>query len=168
MEIEYPEWMAKYQKPGVLAGGAILIFVLVVALAWTAWRWNIALDRMEMMQSQAAVGFLQPPSSTRTLRIDPRRGGLTGIDAGGFASRIDLAIAVHSDRFDRYRIALSRDDGTALLHAERLALDSNGELHLGFNTSMLPNGIYRLRVEGYTRRGELENYAESRLSVGGR
>ena len=168
MNIEYPEWMARYQKPEVLAGGAILIFVLVVALAWTAWRWNIALDRMAMMQTQAAVGFLQPPSSTQTRRIDPRAGGVTGIDAGGFASRVDLAIAVHSERFDRYRIALARDDGTAILHVERLALDSNGDLHLGFNSSMLPDGIYRLRVEGYTRRGELEKYAESRLSVSGR
>jgi hypothetical protein len=168
MNVEYPEWMGRYQKPQVLAGGAVLILVLVVALAWTAWRWNIALDRMEMMEAQAAVGFLQPPSSTRTLRINPRAGGLAGIDAGGLAKRIDLMIAVNSDRFDRFRIALSRDDGLAILHTERLAPDSNGELQLGFNTSMLPDGIYRLRIEGYTRRGELEKYAESRLSIGGR
>ena len=168
MNVEYPEWMGRYQKPQVLAGGAALILVLVVALAWTAWRWNIALDRMEMMEAQAAVGFLQPPSSTRTLHINPRAGGLTGIDAGGLAKRIDVLIAVNSDRFDRFRIALSRDDGLAILHTERLAPDSNGELQLGFNTSMLPDGIYRLRIEGYTRRGELQKYAESRLSIGGR
>ena len=71
---------------------------------------------------------------------------------------------MNSDRYERFRIALLRDDGTAILHAERLARDSNGELHLGFNTSMLPDGIYRLRVEGYTRRGELERFAEARLS----
>ena len=168
MNVEYPEWMGRYQKPQILAGGAALMLMLVVALAWSAWRWNIALDRMEMMEAQAAVGFLQPPSSTRTLHVDPRAGGLTGIDAGGLAKRIDLTIAVNSDRFDRYRIALSRADGTAILHAERLAPDSNGNLHLGFNTSLLPDGIYRLRVEGYARRGGLEKYAESRLSVSGR
>ena len=168
MNVEYPEWMARYQKPQVLAAGAVLILVLVVALAWTAWRWNIALGRMEMMEAQAAVGFLQPPSSTRTLRVDPRAGGLTGIDAGGLAKRIDLTIAVNSDRFDRYRIALSRDDGTAILHTERLAPDSNGNLHLGFNTSLLPDGIYRLRVEGYTRRGELQSFAEAKMRLMGR
>lgn len=168
MNMEFPEWMARCQKPQVLAGAAALILVLVVALAWTAWRWNIALDRMEMMEAQAAVGFIRPPSSTRTLRIDPRAGGLADIDAGGLAQRIDLAIAVISDRYDRFRISLSRDDGTAILHTERLAPDSNGNLHLSFNTSLLADGIYRLRVEGYTRRGELERYAESRLRVGGR
>jgi len=168
MNVEFPEWMSRYQKPQILAAGAALILVLVVALAWTAWRWNITLNRMEMMEAQAATGFLRPPSSTRTLRIDPRADGLAGIDAGGLPKRIDLAIAVNSDRYERFRIALSRDDGTAILHTERLAPDSNGNLHLGFNTSLLPDGIYRLRVEGYTRRGELERYAESRLSVGGR
>jgi hypothetical protein len=168
MNVEFPEWLARYQKPQVLAGGAVLILVLVVALAWTAWRWNITLDRMEMMEAQAAVGFLRPPSSTQTLRIDPRAGRLTGIYAGEMAQRIDLAIAVNSGRYDRFRIALTRDDGLAILHTERLAPDSNGNLHLGFNTSLLPDGIYRLRIEGYTRRGELEMYAESRLSVSGR
>ncbi len=168
MNIEYPEWMARYQKPEVLAGAAALILVLALAFVWTAWRWNVALDRMEMLNAQAAEGFLRPPSSTQTLRIDPRGGGLAGIDAGGLPKRIDLAIAVISDSYERFRISLSRDDGTALLRTERLAPDSNGNLHLSFNTSLLPDGIYRLRVEGYTRRGELERYAESRLRVGGR
>ena len=168
MKVEFPDWMERFQTPRVLAAGAALILVLVGALAWTAWRWNIALNRLEMMQAQAAVGFLQPPSSTQTLLINPRGGSLTGIDAGGLPKRIDLSIAVISSRYARFRIALSRDDGTSILHTERLAPDSNGNLHLGFNTTLLPDGIYRLRIEGYTKRGELEKYAESRLSVGGR
>jgi hypothetical protein len=168
MNIENPEWMAKYQKPQVLAGAVLLILALAVALVWTAWRWNIALSRMEMMEARAAVGFIQPPSSTRALLVDPRAGGLTGIDASGLPKRVDLAIAVIGDRYDRFRISLSRDDGTAILHTERLAPDSNGNLHLGFNTTLLPDGTYRLSIEGYTRRGVLEKYAESRLSVGGR
>ena len=168
MHAEYPDWIARIQKPQVLAGGVILILVLAIALIWTAWRWNVALDRQVMMEAQAAEGFLRPASSTQSIRIGARSGGLVGIDAGGLPQRIDLAIAVISDRYDRYRLSLSRDDGTALLHAERLAPDSAGNLHLSFNTTLLPDGIYRLRVEGYTHGGELERYAESRLSISGR
>jgi hypothetical protein len=168
MNVEFPEWMEKYQRPEVLAGGAVLILVLALALTWTAWRWNIALDRMEMLQAQAAEGFLRPPSSTRTLRIDPRSRSLTGIDARGLPRRIDIAIAVISDRYERFRLALLRDDGTAIIHTERLALDSNGDLHLSFNSTLLPDGIYRLRIEGYDRRGELQPYAEARLQIVGR
>ena len=168
MHTEYPEWMSSFQKPPVLAAGAILILVLAIALIWTAWRWNVALDRQAMMEAQAAVGFLRAASSTQSIRIDPRSGGLAGVDAGGLPQRIDIAVAVISDRYDRYRLSLSRDDGTALLHTERLAPDSAGNLHLSFNTTLLPDGIYRLRVEGYTRRGDLEKFAESRLSITGR
>lgn len=168
MNVEYPGWMARYQKPQVLAAGVALILALAIALAWTAWRWNVALDRMEMMEAQAAEGFIRPPSSTQALRIDPRAGRLATVSAGDLPKRIDLAIAVISDRYDRYRVSLSRDDGTALLHAERLAPDSNGNLHLSFNTSLFPDDIYRLRIDGYTRRGELQRYAESKLRIGGR
>jgi hypothetical protein len=168
MKVEFPDWMAAYLKPQVLAGGALLILALGLALGWTAWRWNVALDRMEMMQAQAAEGFIRPPSSTQALRIDPRAGRLASVDARGLPKRIDLAITVISDRYDRYRISLSRDDGTALMHAERLAPDSNGNLHLSLNTSLLPDDVYRLRVEGYTRRGDLQRYGESKLRVQGR
>ena len=168
MQVEYPDWMAKYLKPPVLAAGAILILALIIALIWTSWRWNVALDRQAMMEAQAAEGFLRAASSTQSIRIDARAGGLTGIDAAGLPQRIDLSIAVISDRFDRYRLSLSRDDGTALLHTERLAPDSAGNLHLSFNTTLLPDGIYRLRVDGYTRGGEMEKYAQSRLSITGR
>jgi hypothetical protein len=168
MKVEYPEWMARYQKPQVLIGAAALILVLALAFVWTAWRWNIALDRMEMLKAQAAEGFLRPPSSTQTVRIDARAGGLTGIDAGGLPKRIDLAIAVRSDRYARFRIALSREDGTALLHTERLAPDSNGNLHLSFNSTLLPSGFYKLRIQGYSRRGELLPFAETRLQIAGR
>lgn len=168
MNGEYPEWPAKLQRPPVLAAGAILILALAIALIWTAWRWNVALDRQAMMEAQAAEGFLRAASSTQSIRIDPRSGRLAGVDAGGLPQRIDLSIAVISDRYDRYRLSLSRDDGTALLHTERLAPDSAGNLHLSFNTTLLPDGIYRLRVDGYTRGGRLEKYAQSRLSIAGR
>jgi len=168
MNVEFPEWMARYQKPQILTGAAVLILVLALALCWTAWRWNIALDRMEMLQAQAAEGFLRPPSSTRTFRIDPRAKSITGISARGLPRRIDLVIAANSDRYERFRLSLLRDDGTAILHTARLARDSNGDLHLGFNSTLLPDGLYRLRIEGYTRRGELQPFAEARLQIAGR
>ncbi|MGH8135016.1 MAG: hypothetical protein ACRER4_01615 [Steroidobacteraceae bacterium] len=160
--------MARYLKPPALAAGAILILVLAVAVIWMAWRWNIALDRMEMMMQQAAVGFLQPPSSTRIVRIDARDSRLVDIDAAGFPQRIDLQITATTDRYDRFRVSILRDDGTLVLHADRMVRDSNSDLRLSFNTSLLPNGRYRIPIEGYTRSGELQKYAEAKMQVAGR
>jgi hypothetical protein len=168
MRTQIPAWLEKVQQPKVLAGIAGLVLMLVIALVWVAWRWGIAEDRFEIMEKKAAEGFLQAPSSTRTVRVDPRTRQLVAIDSGGFPQRIDLFIAARSDRFARFRVSLVRDDGTLVLHADRMVRDSNNDLRLSLNTSILPDGKYLIRVEGYTRGGEMERYAEARMQVTGR
>ena len=58
-------------------------------------------------------------------------------------------------------MSLLRDDGTLLVHADQMVRDSNYDLRLSFNTSMLPAGEYVLRVDGYARGGKLERFAEA-------
>ena len=147
MQTQVPAWLEKLQQPKVLAGVAGLVLMLVIALIWVVWRWGIAEERFEMMEKKAAEGFLQAPSSTRTVRIDPRNGQLVSVNSGGFPQRIDLFIAVRTDRLVR---------------------DSNNDLRLSINTSILPDGKYLIRVEGYTRGGEMERFAEARMQVMGR
>ena len=62
-------------------------------------------------------------------------------------------------------MSLLREDGTLLLHADQMVRDSNYDLRLSLNTSMLPAGRYVLRVEGYGRGGKLERFAEARVVV---
>ena len=168
MNAESPDWKARLQQPKVLAGAAGLFLLLVLALCWTAWRWGIAADRLAMLEKQAAEGFLLPPSSTQTIRIDPRAARIAGVDVGGLPQRIDLLIAATTDRYDQFRVSLLREDGTALLHAERLVRDSNGNLRISLNSTLLPNGMYRIRIEGHTWRGALQRFEEARMQVLGR
>ncbi len=168
MKLEFPDWKTRLQEPRVLAGAAGFVLLLLLALCWTAWRWNIATDRLAMLEKQAAQGFLLPASRTQGVRIDPRESRIAGIDVGGLPQRIDLLIAAVTDRFEQFRVSLLRDDGTALLHAERLVRDSNGNLRISVNSTLLPNGIYRIRIEGYTWRGQLQPFAEAKLQVVGR
>ena len=168
MQTEIRPWLEKVQQPKVLAGIAGLLLVLVLALIWVVWRWGIAEDRYEMMEKKAAEGFLQAPSSTRTVRVDPRAGRLVSVDSGGFPQRIDLLIAARSDRYERFRVSLVRDDGVLLLHADRMVRDSNNDLRLSLNTSILPDGKYLIRIEGYARNGPMERFAEARMQVMGR
>jgi len=46
--------------------------------------------------------------------------------------------------------------------------DSNSDLRMSFNTSLLPNGRFRLRIESYTRNGDLQPFEEATLQVMGR
>lgn len=168
MQTQVPAWLEKVQQPKVLAGVAGFVLMLVIALTWVVWRWDIAEDRFEIMEKKAAEGFLQAPSSTRTVRVDPHTGQLVSVDSGGFPQRIDLLIAARTDRFQRFRVSLVRDDGTLVLHADRMVRDSNNDLRLSINTSILPDGKYLIRVEGYARGGEMERYAQARMQVMGR
>ena len=169
IQVETPDWMNKWVKPEVFLGGAGLIVLLALAVLWFGWRWSIAEDRMEMMQAQSDEGFLQAPSSSRTVRLDPRRGANSATVGGGDApERIDLAINAPSDRYDRFRVSILREDGALVMHADRMVRDSNVDLRLSFNTSVLAPGRYKVRVEGMERNGAFTRYAEATLRVAGR
>jgi len=146
-------------------GAAVAILVLAVAAAWSAIRAGIAEDRMAMLETRAAQGFLLPPSTTRTAVAEPGRGGRVAMGGGGAPERVELRIPVRSGDFRLFRIAIARDDGTAVLRADRLQRDSNGELRLALNSSLLPPGAYTVQIDGFTWRGETEPMGSIDLAV---
>ena len=146
-----PPWWHDRRVP---IAAAILIGLLVVATAWSAIRAGIARDRMDMLEATAAEGFLVPPSTTRTVRADPEDRGSVTLGVGAAAERVEIRIPARSNDFKVFRVSIARDDGTAVLHVDRLQRDSNGDLRMALNSSVLPPGSYTIRVEGFTWRGE--------------
>ena len=166
MHTEISPWVERLKPHRLAIGIGAAMLGLAVALAWVSWRWGVAEDRMALMQKQAAAGFLQAPSTNRTVRIDLRAPGSLAVGGRDFPERIDLRMNARSNRYTRFRVSLLREDGTLLLHADQMVRDSNQDLRLSFNTSLLPAGRYLLRVEGYARGGKLERFAEARLASG--
>lgn len=160
-----PAWVQKLQQPTMLFAGLGLMLFLLLAVIILFWRLGVAGDRYEMLEQKAAQGFVQPPSSTRTIKLDGRELRRASINAGGFPQRIDLLVNASSKRYARFRVSLLRADGTLILHADQMVRDSNYDLRLSFNSSILPDGEYRVRVEGYARKGDLERLSEMQLSV---
>jgi len=160
---ESPPWWHDRRVPLVVA---LLIVVLAVATAWATVRAGIAEDRRDWLEARAAEGFLLPPSTTRTVLAEP--GGGVALGGGDAPERVELRIPLRGNDFKLFRIAISRDDGTAVLQADRLQRDSNGELRLALNSSLLPEGSYVLRIEGFTWRGQTEPLGRVDLSVLGR
>jgi hypothetical protein len=165
MPTEISPWLDRLRPHRLAIGASVLLVALAVALAWVAWRWGVAEDRMAMLQAQADAGFLQAPTSSRTVRIDLRAPGTVAMGGGEFPERMDLRINARSERHARFRVSLVRDDGTLLFHADQLVRDSNQDLRLSINTSILPQGDYELRIEGYGRGGKLERFAEAKIQV---
>ena len=168
VQVDLPDWMKKWVTPEAVLGGSVFIILIVLALAWVAWRWGVAEERMEMMQQQANVGFLQAPSTTRTVRVNPRDSRVIGVGGDDAPERVDLLIATITDRYERFRVSILRDDGTLVLLADRMVRDSNSDLRLSINSSVLPPGSYRIRIEGYRANGQTERFEEARVLVAGR
>jgi hypothetical protein len=169
MHTEISPWVEKLSpyRYVIAAAGAVLV-LLIGAIVWLAYRWSIADDRLALLQKQADTGFLQAPSSSRTVRIDLRAPRPVSVGGAGFPERIDLLVNARTDRYARFRMSLLRDDGTLIVHADQVVRDSNNDLRLSFNTSILPAGAYRVRVEGYVRSGAPQFMAEARLISAGR
>ena len=165
MHTEISPWLEKLQRHKVVVAASAALLILAISLAWVAWRWGVAEDRMAFLEQQAARGFLAPPSSNRGIRIDPRSARPVTIGGGEFPERIDLRFNASTRRYARFRMSLLRDDGTLLFHADQLVRDSNYDLRFSFNTSMLAAGRYLVRVEGYARGGRRERFAEAALQV---
>ncbi len=165
MHTEISPWIEKLSPYRLMIGLGAAFLVLVVALGWVAWRWSVAEDRMELMQQQAAAGFLQAPTSSRTVRIDLRTPVPVAVGGGEFPERVDLLLNARTKLHARFRVSLLRDDGTLLARADQLVRDSNMDLRFSLNTSILPQGSYVLRVEGYARNGGLQRFAEARLTA---
>ncbi|MCU0976782.1 MAG: hypothetical protein MUC71_10810 [Steroidobacteraceae bacterium] len=146
-----PAW---WQQQRVALGAAAAIVLLAAACAWLAIRLDIAEDRRLLLERQAEQGFLRPPSSSRTVRANLESPATVALGGGDLPERVELRIAARGNRFNVFRVAIARDDGTEVIQVDRLQRDTNGELRLALNTSLLPKGSYSLRVEGFTWRGE--------------
>jgi hypothetical protein len=151
-------------RPHRLAIGTVTVLVaLAIALTWVAWRWGVAEDRLAMLQAEADAGFLQAPTTSRSVHIDLRAPGQVTVGGGELPERVDLHVNARTPRFTRFRASLLREDGTLIFHADHLVRDSNLDLRLSLNSSLLPSGEYVLRVEGYGPGGKPEAFAEASL-----
>ena len=64
-----------------------------------------------------------------------------------------------------YRVTIDRVDQGRVGILHNLVKDSNGHLRIALNSSALGPGEYRLRVQGYTWRGERVDVGWVRLGV---
>jgi hypothetical protein len=168
MHTEISPWIERIRPRRLAIGIGTGMLLLAVALAWVAWRWGVAEDRMALMQKQAEAGFLQAPSTNRTVRIDLRAPRAVSVGGGDFPERVDFLVNARTPRYVRFRVSLLREDGTLVFRADQMVRDSNQDLRLSLNTSMLPQGSYVLRVEGNGRGGKPERFGEAQLRAAGR
>ena len=159
-------WQSRVAVLGLTALCALLLVVTGVAL------WNGKQDRAAAAAAEARARTLtlRAVNSERTLRIAPNpRSWSAGVDATiGWPEPpqlLELHLPVGYAPYPAFALTVEKVDHGRVMVVERMAPDSNRELRLSINSSAFGPGEYRMRLQGYTWRGERKDVGWVRLLV---
>lgn len=149
---------------GVAVAGAVVLAVMALQAA--------ARDRAlaEQAEARARTLTLRAVSTVRTVRIEPNPRSWSAAADATIAwpdppELLELRLPVGYAQYMSYALTIDKVDHGRVLFLERVAPDSNRELRLALNSSAFGPGEYRLRIQGYTWRGERVEAGWIRLAV---
>lgn len=170
VEVDPPE-LAWWQKPAsvvALAAAVALLLVLAVVSQVSARRDRaLAAD----LEGQVKTLTLRASTTERLLRIAPNPRSWSATPDATLRwpeppELLDLRLPVAYSEFKVFAVTVDKVDAGRVLLVQRMAPDSNRELRLSLNSSAFGPGEYRIRLQGYTWRGERVDAGWVRLVVG--
>jgi hypothetical protein len=166
VELE-PEWWQHRSFVVILATALLLLLALTIAA-------RVASHRDRELAAAAAERVktltLRPASQVRAVRITPNPRSWSASPDATLAwpeppELLDLYLPVAYSDFKVFAITLDKVDVGRVLDLQRVSTDSNRELRLTLNSSAFGPGEYRIRLQGYTWRGERVDAGWVRLVV---
>jgi hypothetical protein len=161
-----PLWQERVFVLGLVVACLVLLAVTAVTLR------NASLDRKAAAEaeSRARALTLRAVNEERALRIAPNprswsRSVDTAIDWPEPPQLIELYFPVGYASYLTYALSIDKVDHGRVMVVERMTPDSNKDLRLALNSSAFGPGEYRIRIQGYTWRGERVDVGWVRLVV---
>jgi hypothetical protein len=161
-----PWYQTRFAVLALAASCLALIVVTSIAL------WNGARDRetAKSAEARAHALTLRAVNSERTLRIAPNPRSWSATADASIAwpeppQLLELHLPVAYARYPAYALVVDKVDHGRVMVIERMTADSNRELRLAVNSSAFGPGEYRLRVQGYTWKGQRVDVGWVRLVV---
>lgn len=164
-----PEW---WQRRGfVVALAVALLSMLVLTIAA-----RVASHRDRALAAAAAeqvkVRTVRPATQIRAVRIKPNPQSWSASPDATLAwpeppELLDLYLPVAYSDFRVFAVTVDKVDVGRMLDLQRVSVDSNRELRLSLNSSAFGPGEYRIRLQGYTWRGDRVDAGWVRLKVSG-
>ena len=149
---------------------AIVCVLLLVAIGVATW--NAAQDReaAEAAEMRARTLTLRAVNSERTLRIAPNPRSWSASADATIAwpeppQLLELHFPVGYTHYLTFALVVEKVDQGRVMVVERMVPDSNRELRFSVNSSAFGPGEYRMRIQGYTWRGERNDAGWVRLLV---
>ena len=168
VELE-PEWWQRRGLVAALAAALLLLLALTIAARVASHRdRELAADVAEQVKTLT----LRPASQVRAVRITPNPRSWSASPDATLTwpeppELLDLYLPVAYSDFKVFAITLDKVDVGRVLDLQRVSTDSNRELRLTLNSSAFGPGEYRIRLQGYTWRGDRVDAGWVRLRVSG-
>jgi hypothetical protein len=161
-----PWWQSRAAVLGLAAACLLLLVVAGVALR------NGARDRAIAVEADARVRTLtlRAVNAERAVRITPNPRSWSAAADATLAwpdppQLLELYLSVGYTSYLTFALVIDKVDHGRVMVIERMSPDSNRDLRLSLNSSAFGPGEYRIRVQGYSWRGERVDVGWVRLAV---
>jgi len=164
--VEQPWWQG---RTAVIALAAVTALSLIWAVAAHV-RARHERATASALQQELRQATLRPASTERRIRVAPNvRSWSAAPDAQIHLPEppelLELYLPVGYTQYSTFAVTVDKVDHGRLLVLQRLVADSNRDLRVGLNSSAFGAGEYRIRLQGYTWRGERVDVGWVRLVV---
>lgn len=165
-EVELVWW----QKPAPVAGIALLAVLACVVAAVAQVSANRDRALAAALETRVKTLTLRAASSQRAVRIAPNPRSWSVEPDATIAwpeppELLDLYLPIGYAQFPTFAVTIDKVDQGRMMILQRVMPDSNREIRLSLNSSAFGRGEYRIRIEGYTWRGERVDAGWVRLVV---
>lgn len=162
-----PEWWQRRGFVTALGCALLLLLALTIAARVVSHR-----DRASATTAaeQVRALTLRPATQVRAVRITPNPRSWSASPDATLAwpeppELLELYLPVAYSDFKVFAITIDKVDVGRMLELQRVSTDSNRELRLTLNSSAFGTGEYRIRLQGYTWRGQRVDAGWVRLIV---
>lgn len=150
------EW---WQKPVAVAAITAVAALLLAAAISSGLHAHRARARAAMLEDRVKTLTLRASTTERALRIAPNPSSWSATPDAQIAwpeppQLLELYLPVAYSEFTTFALTIDKVDQGRMMIVHRMTPDSNRELRLSLNTSAFGPGEYRIRIEGYTWRGD--------------
>jgi len=161
------EWWQRRSFVVALCGALLLLLFLTISARIVTHR-----DRelAAAAEDRARLLTLRAASQVRAVRITPNPQSWSASPDESLAwpeppELLELYLPVGYSEFKTFAITVDKVDTGRILDVQRAVADSNRDLRLTLNSSAFGPGEYRIRLQGYTWRGQRVDAGWARLEV---
>jgi len=153
-----PDWrrLGGWWLPALVIALVLAVGALVSVLVYAR---NLNAQLHSKVREVETLG-LQAHSTVQTYRLKLIRGRpqrpTLAVGRPVPPELLDLYIDVTEGNYNSFQVTIDRQDGSRVLQIKRIARDSNRELRLALNSSAFGPGVYLLKFDGYTWRGQTQ------------